>query len=367
MVVTEKTRPTGDVFAPTLCHDDEYEWNGVTYSIANGNVVVGANADVVYPNGAACDEKVDTLRLTVLPKPIEVITDTTICHGESITWIDGNVYNSTIQGKSYSKAFAGHTCDSIVGTLNLTVLPEVGDSVEYDTICPGETLEWHGKPYTEAGTYHETLTNENGCEYTATLHLHIPDPDNYVRYDHIPAVSKYGNRLLVVNLNAIDSIFGWTPAEADVQWFKVVGEVDKATDALDPMLGDDEPVGNGYYYTFFDGSSLADDYYALILHDMVEGDCEEILRTTILSSSVSAPVPQLVPTIASPNADLRLLNLNPSAVTEIRVYNTTGDLQAVYTASEVADFMFKAATISGYYMVEVQSDGEKVTLRYIVK
>ena len=301
--------------------------------------------------------------MTVLPDVVrEAADNATVCYGETYNWRGADRSESVSDTIKNSLG-----CDSIIYTLNLTVLPEVGDSVEYDTICPGETLEWHGKPYTEAGTYHETLTNENGCEYTATLHLHIPDADNYVRYDHIPAVSKYGNRLLVVNLNAIDSIFGWTPAEADVQWFKVVGEVDKATDALDPMLGDDAPVGNGYYYTFFDGSSLVDDYYALILHDMVEGDCEEILRTTILSSSVSAPAPQLVPTIASPNADLRLLNLNPSAVTEIRVYNTTGDLQAVHTASEVADFMFKAATISGYYMVEVQSDGEKVTLRYIVK
>ena len=236
-----------------------------------------------------------------------------------------------------------------------------------DTICPGDSLYWNGEWYYEADSYPVTLTNENGCEYTATLNLYIPDPENTISYDHVPAISKYGNRLLAINLHAIDSMFGWVPSESDVQWFKVVGEVDKATDALDPSKGDDDPVGNGYYYTFFDGSSLADDYYALILHDMVEGDCEEILRTTILSSSVSESAPQLVPTIASPNADLRLLNLNPSAVTEIRVYNTTGDLQAVHTASEVADFMFKAATTSGYYMVEVQSDGEKVTLRYIVK
>ena len=98
--------------------------------------------------------------------------------------------------------------------------------------------------------------------------------------------------------------------------------------------------------------------------ESVEGEsCGDVFRTEVLTLTPPAQAPQLVPTIASPNADLRLLNLNPSAVTEIRVYNTAGDLQAVHTASEVADFMFKAATTSGYYMVEVQSDGEKVSSR----
>ena len=598
--VTPATRPRGDVFAPTLCHDDEYKWNGVTYSIANGNVVVGANADVVYPNDAACDEKVDTLRLTVLPKPIEVITDTTICHGESITWIDGNVYNSTIQGKSYSKPFAGHTCDSIVGTLNLTVLPKpdpivvkdticpgeskdwngeiydkagsytitledvagcdsivtlhltvlpepievitdttichgesitwidgnvynstiqgksyskpfaghtcdsivgtlnltvlpkpdpivvkdticpgeskdwngeiydkagsytitledvagcdsivtlhltvlpepievitdttichgesitwidgnvynstiqgksyskpfaghtcdsiVGtlnltvlpkpeDIVEYDTICSGDTLEWYPNPndlnvkfeYTKAGTYyHDTLTNENGCEYTATLHLYVADADNVPEYDNLDAVGKYGDRLLLLNLNRLNElatadIIPAVPNAANVTWYRVNGERDSIADILNGR-GDDEamPNSNSYYYNNADGSPLmAGNYYVLMNLPGAEGECPTYLRSVEVELGQSASLaPQLVPTIASPNADIRLLNLNPSAVTEIRVYNTTGDLQAVYTASEVADFMFKAATTSGYYMVEVQSDGEKVTLRYIVK
>ena len=288
-----------------------------------------------------------------------------VCENELPYVWDANNKSYDVAGTYYDTVTVN--CTKTIRVLELSLFDKPEDVVEYDTICPGDSLYWNGEWYYEADSYPVTLTNENGCEYTATLNLYIPDPENNIDFDNLPAVSKYGNRLLVINLHAIDSMFGWVPSESDVQWFKVVGEVDKATDALDPSKGDDDPVGNGYYYTFFDGSSLADDYYALILHDMVEGDCEEILRTTILSSSVSESAPQLVPTIASPNADLRLLNLNPSAVTEIRVYNTTGDLQAVHTASEVADFMFKAASTSGYYMVEVQNDGDKVTLRYIVK
>ena len=353
LVVNEPT--SGDTIA-TICRSE------LPFAWYEHNLDAAGTATHTFTNAAGCDSIV-TLTL-VVNEPTSGDTTATVCATKlPYTWYEHTLTETGTATHTFVNA-AG--CDSIV-TLTLTVLPEVAPTVVKDTICPGDSLYWNDEWYYEADSYPVTLTNENGCEYTATLNLYIPDPENTISYDHVPAISKYGDRLLAINLHAIDSIFGWTPAEVDVQWFKVVGGVDKATDALDPSKGDDDPVGNGYYYTFFDGSSLADDYYALILHAMVEGECEEILRTTVLSSSVSESAPQLVPTIADPNADLRIMNLNPSSVSEIRVYNTTGDLQATYRASEVTDFMFKAASTSGYYMVEVQNDGDKVTLRYIVK
>ena len=100
---------------------------------------------------------------------------------------------------------------------------------------------------------------------------------------------------------------------------------------------------------------------------MVSGECDEIMRTTILTSSVTSSTPQLLPTVARPSSDIRLLNLNPSAVTEIRVYTAAGELLNVYNSSSASEFLFKTATLPGYYMVEVQTDGDHVTLRYIVK
>jgi hypothetical protein len=86
-----------------------------------------------------------------------------------------------------------------------------------------------------------------------------------------------------------------------------------------------------------------------------------------LATAPTQNAPQLVPTIANPNADLRILNLNPSSVTEVRVFNTSGEVIATYTADQASEFMFKAAQMPGYYMVEVMSNGEQTTLRYIVK
>jgi hypothetical protein len=40
---------------------------------------------------------------------------------------------------------------------------------------------------------------------------------------------------------------------------------------------------------------------------------------------------------------------------------------ATYMADKVAEFIFNAAHMSGYYMVEVESENSKVTLRYVVK
>jgi hypothetical protein len=310
------------------------------------------------------------LELTINPITEDVLAaePVAVCENELPYVWDANNKSYDVAGTYYDTVTVN--CTKTIRVLELSLFDKPEDVVEYDTICPGDSLYWNGEWYYEADSYPVTLTNENGCEYTATLNLHIPDPENYVAYDQIPAVSKYGGRMMVINLNAIDSIFGWTPAEGDVQWFKVVGKVDNAFDALN-RLGDpaelDELVHTGYYHTALDGSVMPDSYYALIVHEMVSGECQEIMRTTVLSSGAASETPKLVPTIAEPSEQLRILNLNPSNVTEVRVFNTSGELIENYTASEASEFVFKAATMQGYYMVEVQSENDKVTLRYIVK
>ena len=313
--------------------------------------------------------------VTEKTRPTGTKTYASTCPGTKYSGWEKNPSVEYGVGTHYFPEEANVDCDVAIDTLVVTEFPEVEDIVEYDTICPGETIPWNGVTYATAGEHTLTLQNENGCDYQATLHLYVADADNVPEYDNLDAVGKYGDRLLLLNLNRLNELAtaGTIPAvpnAANVTWYRVNGERDLIADILNGR-GDDEamPNSNSYYYNNADGSPLmAGNYYVLMSLPGAEGECPTYLRSVEVELGQSASLaPQLVPTIASPNADIRLLNLNPSAVTEIRVYNTTGDLQAVYTASEVADFMFKAATISGYYMVEVQSDGEKVTLRYIVK
>ena len=280
------------------------------------------------------------------------------------TACDSYVWNGVTYTESGDYTYTTTTaagCDR-VEVLHLTINVTTEGSEEV-TLCPGETYEWHGVTYDKAGSYSITLTNAAGCDSIATLIVSIPDPDNDSDYDYVPALSFYGDRIWVLNLNILQSMFGWVPAEDKVQWFKQVGDLDTAVDALNPTRGDDVPVGTGYYYHLADGAPMGDAYYALISHNT---ECS-IWRTMVMRNADEAAGPQLLPTIAAPYSDLRVLNLNPSAVSEIRVYNTTGELLEVYTSTQASEFMLKAASMTGYYMVEVQTEGDKATLRYIVK
>ena len=447
-------RPLGVTTVKTLCYDEEYEWNGTIYSVSNGNLVVGLNSDVVYPTSAACDEQVDTLRLTVLSEAIEVVTDTTICYGESVAWGDGNVYSDTEVGVQYSKPFVGTTCDSVVYTLNLTVLPEVVyEPKETDYFCPGSTYDWRGDTFNAPGTYYHTILNSLGCDsiiYTLellqyvnslpaiteadilavcgnavdvtkantlflehvkneplyapnavlrwyilvdntytdltydaidgtqteitlkfavttdcgtvesdpiTVQVQTPTPENDQEMTNIPAYNKYGGRLLTVDVKYIKENFDWDVAEEDVTWYIVTDEAE------------DQVVGSGYYLTTENGLSLpAGTYYARIAHERVSpSDCDGVLQTKSLVVEGIGENLMLVPSIAKPQELIRLLNLNPEAISTVRMYSTTGELMETFQVTDTKETSFPAAHTAGYYIVEVQTETEKVSLRYVVK
>ena len=263
-------------------------------------------------------------------------------------------------------------CDS-TAILRLTILPETKVETDEWQLCPGDLItprEWHGLSITTAGNY-ETSDKfvDTDCDSVIyKLTVTIPDADNDVTMDNLPAVSKYNNRVLLLNLNEIKDMFdGWAPAEENVQWFRVVGTQDAAYAAWN-KLGDDEPLAKGHYYNLPDGGTLpAGQYYALVWRssDVCEGG--EIMRTVLITCGVDASGPRLVPNVVRANETLTLENLNPSDVNEIRVYSSTGQLVATYTAEQVGKFIFNAATVSGYYLVDVENKNNKVTLRYVVK
>ena len=193
--------------------------------------------------------------------------------------------------------------------------------------------------------------------------VQMPDPSNTEAMANLPAVSKFNHYLLMINLNAIQNDLGWTLSEEDVTWYQVAGESD-ATHPEDTEK--DIEVGKGFYYTT--GEMLNGEYYALIAHHQTSAsDCAETAATTILVCTASAAAPALQPTMASPEQDIYVLNLNPLMQTEIRVYDVEGNLLNTYTSTEAEQFIIRAASQQGYYIVDVQTDEQKTTLRYIVK
>ena len=311
-----------------------------------------------------------TLHLTI-NTPVTADVYETAC--SEFTW-NGQKY--TTSGDYPYTTTASNGCDSTV-TLHLTILPEAKVEEEEMTLCPGESITWHGLSISTAGHY-EANDKFVGTACDSVIYqliVTIPDADNDATMDNLPAVSKYNNRILLLNLNEIKAMFnGWTPAQDSVVWFRVAGEQDAAYAAYAtwkhlPNAGDDEVLTPlGYYYNEPDGGTLqAGKYYALVLRPTELCDNDEIMRTVLLTCEADASGPRLVPNVVRADETLTLENLNPSDVNEIRVYSSAGQLVATYTAEQVSKFVFNAAHAAGYYLVDVETENNKVTLRYVVK
>jgi hypothetical protein len=198
------------------------------------------------------------------------------------------------------------------------------------------------------------------------LAVEDPTPENDPNMTNIPAVSKYGDRIIVIDLRYIDDNFGWAVEENDVTWYRAVGSLDDYADPSTVM--DDEVLGHGYYYSLEDGNPLPEGlYYARIVHDPVSAaDCAGILQTNLLNVVSLKSAPKLVPNITEPAELIRLMNLDPSVVSNITVYTATGEVLNTYQVKE-EEMTFNAAHMAGYYIVEIQTESGKISLRYVVK
>ena len=432
----------------TICYGETITWvDGKMYD----STKMGVSHSVPFA-GTTCDSVIYTLNLIVLPQTEEVVTDTTICYGETITWVDGKMYDSTIKGVSYGVPFKGMTCDSVVYTLNLTVLPDVVyEPTETDYFCPGSTYDWRGHTFDASGTYYDTIYNALGCasviytlelvqyvntlpvvtvddivavcgkavdvaladaivkahiasealyapnadvkwyvlsgntyeeltntaidgtvtevtlKYTVTtdcgvvesdpitVQVQTSSPENDIKLDSVPAYNKYGGRLLTVDVKYIKDTFDLEIAADEVTWYLENG-------------ANDIEQGKGFYLTTEDGEPLpAGQYYAQINYQgKTAGECDVVLRTIILVVETQVG-PSLAPTVAQPNELIRLLNLDASVVSTISIYSSTGQQLESFQIKDANETSFKAAHVAGYYIVEVQTESGKVSLRYVVK
>ncbi|HLP92787.1 MAG TPA: T9SS type A sorting domain-containing protein [Saprospiraceae bacterium] len=142
-----------------ICDNQTYTFNGEELNVSGTYT-----AELTGENG--CDSTV-VLTLTVLPTQASGF-DAVICQGEVYSFFGIAL---TDEG-SYSFNFEGtNGCDSIV-TVNLSVLPTFGTSLEA-TICDNEVYDYNGESLTEAGVYTFEYTAANGCDSTVTLQLNV--------------------------------------------------------------------------------------------------------------------------------------------------------------------------------------------------
>ena len=374
-----------------------FEWYGQTYDttgvyIYNGTTVAG------------CDSVV-TLHLTIyeLPKDpvrVEVTIEDVVCAGTEYqgrlstvtinkleTWTDSvrvevagvltdSIYHYSVQ--PYVMTLPTITVDDIVavcgkavnvGKANSTFIEYIKNEPLY---APNAVMRWYilvGDTYTELtddaidGTQTEitikfTITTDCGTieSEPITVRVETPSPENDEELGKIPAYNKYGGRLLTVDLKYIKDQYGFEPTEEDVTWYVLQEE------------GDDIEQGKGYYLTTADGTPLdAGLYYARINYAGTEDDeCDMILQTVILQVETLVG-PKLAPTVAKPNDLIRLLNLDAKVISTVSMYSAAGELLETFQVTDMKETSFRAAQTAGYYIVEVQTETEKVSLRYIVK
>jgi hypothetical protein len=403
----------------------------------------------VFKNSLGCDSLICTLELTVLPDVVTLpVEKKTICHGGSYPW-NGQTCN---ESKTYTHVVKNSLgCDSLIYTLELTVLPDVQNlPVEKKTICHGGSYPWNGQDCNESKTYTHVVKNSLGCDsliYTLELTVmaavelpatknveelilalcgktaNVAEAEAYVKahveavelapaierivweqkvdgqwvslqptdgtddtvvvrytlntacedvtseemtiavekptYENdpdmdniVPIYSKYGNRLLTVDLVYIKENYDWDVVADDVTWYN----------------GDQE-VGTGFYLTKEDGTPLpVGKYYARIDYTRINPEaCDGTIQTQSVTVEEANKAPKLMPTVARPQELIRVLNLNADAVSTISIYSTTGDLISTFQVTNQEETTFPAAELTGYYVVDVQTETEKVSLRYVVK
>ena len=250
---------------------------------------------------------------------------------------------------------AANGCDSIV-TMTITV--HHTDSSTLDIIDTCNMYVWHGVRYTETGIYYDTLTTVDNCDSICKLDLTITLPYQ----DTLTLEHYYGDRIIMINRNEINAL-GWKLDSLDldhpeyVKWYRINAP------------GDTTFLDNGYYYTTSNGDPLpAGTYYAVISIAPTSGArCGAKGTTEEYVIKGAAPAPALMPSLARPGEDIRIINLDPTVKTDVRIFSAEGLMQSTFTVTGEESFIFKAGGTTGFYLVELYNEGMKSTLRYIVK
>ncbi len=74
----------------------------------------------------------------------------------------------------------------------------------------------------------------------------------------------------------------------------------------------------------------------------------------------------LLPNAVSINDWMQMVGLDPDEETSIRVYSSSGQMVGNYTSKDSPTYMLQAQGVSGCYVVKVNSENIKTTLKYVV-
>ena len=324
----------------TICATETYVWHGQTVDATELSYY-----DTVRYVGSGCDSAYYELHLTVYNVTLPTITE------DDIIAICGNAIDVTVA----DSIILAHIASDPLYAAVTSVTWEVNINGTW-TALTSDAIDGNVTQVTLHYTVHTACEDVTSADIVVT-NIQTPTPENDLDMTDVPAYNNYGGRLLTVDIKQIKADFGWDVAAEQVTWYMVVEG------------GIDQEMGKGFYLAKADGTPLeAGQYYARINHTATEAsDCDGILQTVDVVVATTAEAPKLVPTVARPNELIQVLNLNADAVSTISVYSTTGELMHTFQVANQENATFPAAQLTGYYVVEVLTETEKVSLRYIVK
>ncbi|MCP4122498.1 MAG: T9SS type B sorting domain-containing protein [Bacteroidetes bacterium] len=152
-----------------LCQGDQY-------TLPSGQVVSSADtySDTLV-SSAGCDSIINTV-VRLIPLQDATLQDT-ICDGDTYILPAGSVVNSP--GTYFDTLQAITGCDSII-EIHLTVMPSYNILVSH-TLCEGESYTLpNGYVVTQAGTYVDSFTTEQGCDSVlSTVLFVVPNYSSY--------------------------------------------------------------------------------------------------------------------------------------------------------------------------------------------
>lgn len=224
-------------------------------------------------------------------------------------------------------------------------VPVIGQS-KSDTLtyCKQSQInvDWHNQHITEPGTY---VYAEGGLIDSLTILLNdVPDTLS------MEIVSKFGNRMLVFNLNKFKGDNGFEPAETKVEWYNVA----------DPTT----PIHTGYYYTLPDGGVITGSYYAVT--KVVNPDaCDQVFisDTLVNNSGVSM---RLAPNCVSEGGLMTIYNVDPTQATSVRIIDATGREVGNKKSINMENVNVEATWPVGAYLMRVENASQGDTFRFLI-
>ena len=159
-----------------ICDGESYTWHGKTFN------TTGVYLDTLVSTVTGCDSLYYTLNLERQPAMSTMSETLYICNGEPVVW-DFNQQTYTHAGIYNHTIPSIHGCDSIAGELHVIERTTEVNAPQDESIYATQAFTWiDGKDYTEAGTYEYIIPFADGnCDSLIyTLNLTVLDIEHTV-------------------------------------------------------------------------------------------------------------------------------------------------------------------------------------------